>query len=61
MVNLDSAQISNLKSALKYINRYASNQAADLDDEETTDDGQQVRIRDFSERNSFIFERVVGI
>lgn len=61
VVNLDSAQIPNLKSALKYINRYASNQATDLDDEETTDDGQQVRIRDFSERNSFIFERVVGI
>ncbi|MCJ1262646.1 hypothetical protein MMC22_002516 [Lobaria immixta] len=41
VVNLDSAQIPNLKSALKYINRYASNQATDLDDEETTDDGQQ--------------------
>lgn len=44
-VNLDSAQIPNLKSALKYINRYASDQAFDEDDEETTGDGQQVRVR----------------
>lgn len=60
-VNLDSAQISNLKSALKYINQYASNQASDVDEEETTGDGHEVRVRSWSESPSFIFERMVGI
>lgn len=45
-MNLDSAaQIPNLKSALKYINRYALNHAPDVDDEETTGDDQQVSVR----------------
>lgn len=60
-VNLDSAQIPNLKSALKYINRHASNQAPNVDDEETTDQGQEVRVRGLSKSPSLTFERAIGI
>lgn len=62
-VNIDSTQIPNLKSALKYINRHASNQGPNADDEDTTSDDQQVRVRGLSENLSLTFDlnRVVAI
>ena len=60
-VNLDSAQMPNLKSALKYINRHASNQAFNVDDEETTEHAQQVRVRGLSKSLLLTFERVIGV
>lgn len=43
-VTIDSAQTPNLKSALKYINKYATVQGFDQKDEESIENSQDVGI-----------------
>ena len=42
VVNLSSQQTPNLKAALKHVNRQATNQSFDADDEDAFNDTQQV-------------------